>query len=50
VPSRSVPRSSLWSIFAALMTALGLLFAFRSRRSRSEVAEKPQPHVPGGAA
>jgi formate dehydrogenase iron-sulfur subunit len=31
VPSRGVPWSSIWSIFAAAMTALGVLFAFRSR-------------------
>jgi formate dehydrogenase iron-sulfur subunit len=31
VPSRAVPWSSLWSIVAALLTALGLLFAFRRR-------------------
>src|SRR5262249_39539230 len=31
VPSRAVPRSSLWSIFTAILTALGVLFAFRGR-------------------
>ncbi|MCI0457829.1 MAG: 4Fe-4S dicluster domain-containing protein [Gemmataceae bacterium] len=31
VPSRRVPRSALWSIFAALLTALGVLFSFRER-------------------
>jgi formate dehydrogenase iron-sulfur subunit len=31
LPSRSVPRSSLWSILTAIVTALGLLFAFRER-------------------
>ncbi len=35
VPSRSVPLSSMWSIFAALLTALGVLFAFRERRRSS---------------
>src|SRR5262245_47803924 len=50
VPGHGVPRSSLWGIFAALLTALGVLFAFRSRRSRAEVAEKPQAQAPGGAA
>jgi formate dehydrogenase iron-sulfur subunit len=50
VPSRSVPWSSLWSILAALMTALSLLFAFRGRRRNPHPAKKPQPDVPGGAA
>ncbi len=31
LPSRSVLRSSFWGVFAALMTALGALFAFRDR-------------------
>jgi len=31
VPSRSVPRSSLWSIVAAIISGLGVLFAFRER-------------------
>src|SRR6516162_4393349 len=31
VPSRSVPLSAFWGVFAALLTALGALFAFRSR-------------------
>jgi formate dehydrogenase iron-sulfur subunit len=31
LPSRSVPHSAFWGIFAALMTALGALFAFRNR-------------------
>ncbi len=34
LPSRSVPRSALWSILAALLTALGVLFAFRSRTAK----------------
>jgi formate dehydrogenase iron-sulfur subunit len=38
VPSRGVPLSSLWSIFAAILTALGMLFAFRRR-----TAHDPQP-------
>jgi formate dehydrogenase iron-sulfur subunit len=33
LPSRSVPWSSLWSILAAGLTALGLVFAFRERRA-----------------
>jgi formate dehydrogenase iron-sulfur subunit len=32
LPSRSVPWSSLWSIVAACLTGLGLVFAFRERR------------------
>jgi formate dehydrogenase iron-sulfur subunit len=31
VPSRSVPLSSFWSIVTAILTALGVLFAFRER-------------------
>jgi formate dehydrogenase iron-sulfur subunit len=34
LPSRSVPRSSLWSLFTAAFTALGLVFAFRDRTKR----------------
>src|SRR5207245_5529496 len=39
VPSRAVPRSSLWSIVTAILTALGILFAFRGRtRPRAETS------------
>jgi len=31
LPSRSVPRSAFWSVFTALLTALGFVFAFRRR-------------------
>ena len=31
VPSRAVPPSSLWSVLTAIMTGLGVLFAFRGR-------------------
>src|SRR6516225_8481180 len=31
IPSRSVPLSLFWGTFAAILTALGALFAFRSR-------------------
>jgi formate dehydrogenase iron-sulfur subunit len=31
LPSRSVPKSSLWSIFTAFLAALGVVFAFRNR-------------------
>src|SRR4029077_20792877 len=31
LPSRSVPISSLWSMVTAIVTGLGLLFAFRDR-------------------
>src|SRR5712692_257022 len=31
LPSRSVPLSSLWSMLTAIVTGLGLLFAFRDR-------------------
>jgi formate dehydrogenase iron-sulfur subunit len=35
LPSRSVPRSSFWAIFTALLTALGMLFSFRTRTQRA---------------
>jgi formate dehydrogenase iron-sulfur subunit len=53
VPSRGVPRSSLWSIFAALLTALGVLFAFRDRTKRRPAAvpaAPPQSPDPAPAA
>jgi formate dehydrogenase iron-sulfur subunit len=43
LPSRSVPFSSFWSILAAFMTALGLLFCFRNRT-------KPPSSQPGSPA
>jgi formate dehydrogenase iron-sulfur subunit len=62
LPSRSVPRSSLWAIFSALLTGLGVLFAFRSRTKRPsgpQTSSRPQTagaagsgqppqHPPGG--
>jgi formate dehydrogenase iron-sulfur subunit len=44
VPSRRVPASSFWGIFAAIMTALGALFAFRDRTK----AKPPVPAPPSG--
>src|SRR5262249_1821399 len=44
VPSRSVPLSSVWSIVTGFFAALGILFAFRERRSRSGST------TPGGTA
>ena len=38
LPSRSVPRSSLWSILAAILTGLGMLFAFRDRTKERDKA------------
>jgi len=49
LPSRSVPLSSFWGIFAALLTALGTLFAFRSR-TRPRVAGGREVTPPEGAA
>jgi formate dehydrogenase iron-sulfur subunit len=44
LPSRGVSASSLWSIFAALLAALGLLFSFRSRgKGHAAAAEPPSP-------
>jgi formate dehydrogenase iron-sulfur subunit len=34
VPSRAVPPSSLWSVLTAILTGLGVLFAFRGRPNR----------------
>jgi formate dehydrogenase iron-sulfur subunit len=42
LPSRSVPRSSLWSILTAGLTALGVLFAFRDRTRGSRAADAPR--------
>jgi formate dehydrogenase iron-sulfur subunit len=39
LPSRTVPRSSLWAIVTAFLTGLGALFAFRERTR--------QPHAEG---
>ena len=37
LPSRSVLGSSFWGIFASVMTALGVLFAFRDRKRLATV-------------
>jgi formate dehydrogenase iron-sulfur subunit len=39
LPSRSVPRSAFWGIFAALMTGLGMLFSFRERTHQGAATE-----------
>ena len=41
IPSRSVPRSSLLSIFTGALTALALLFSFRSRTQRRPEEVRP---------
>src|SRR5262249_39374526 len=48
LPSRSVPLSAFWGIFASLMMALGALFAFRTRTQREPAAapSPTQPEVP----
>jgi formate dehydrogenase iron-sulfur subunit len=43
LPSRSVARSSFWSIFTAVMTGLGMLFAFRSRTQARPVTSGREP-------
>jgi formate dehydrogenase iron-sulfur subunit len=43
LPSRGVPLSSFWSIFTALLTALGILFAFRGR---TQAKAAPTPAKP----
>lgn len=40
LPSRSVPRSAFWSILTAILTALGMLFAFRERTKQIPESEK----------
>ncbi len=40
LPSRGVFQSALWSIVAAILTALGALFAFRGRTAKPQAAEK----------
>jgi formate dehydrogenase iron-sulfur subunit len=41
VPSRAVPASAFWSIFASIMTALGMLFAFRMRAGERRGSSPP---------
>jgi formate dehydrogenase iron-sulfur subunit len=43
VPSRSVTRSAFWGVFAAIMTGLGFLFAFRQR---TETPPQPAAATP----
>jgi formate dehydrogenase iron-sulfur subunit len=43
LPSRSVPRSSLWAVFAALLTTLGVLFSFRNRTRQPPLTPDPSP-------
>jgi formate dehydrogenase iron-sulfur subunit len=43
LPSRTVPRASLWSIFAAFLTALGVVFAFRNRTRNGHAPAPPGP-------
>jgi formate dehydrogenase iron-sulfur subunit len=50
VPSRSVPLSAFWGIFASLMTALGVLFAFRTRTERAARAAGTPERPPDTAA
>jgi formate dehydrogenase iron-sulfur subunit len=41
VPGRSVIPSAFWSIFASVLTALGMLFAFRSRTQARQAVPSP---------
>lgn len=54
LPSRSVPLSGFWGMFASLLTALGVLFAFRTRTEApvsANGAPAPQPErAPGETA
>ncbi len=42
VPSQSVPASSLWSILTAIVTGLGILFAFRERTTSAETSSQAE--------
>jgi len=48
LPSRSVPPSAFWAIFAALMTALGVLFSFRRRPDDPPAEVSPAAHPTEG--
>ena len=48
LPSRTVPRSSLWSIFTAFLAALGVVFAFRSRTRNGQAPPAAVPPGDGG--
>jgi formate dehydrogenase iron-sulfur subunit len=52
VPSRSVRRTSFWSIFTGLLVALGVLFQFRERKKdpARSASEEPAPVAPAGDA
>ena len=43
LPSRGVPRSSLWAVFTAFLTALGVLFSFRGRAARAADGGEVRP-------
>jgi formate dehydrogenase iron-sulfur subunit len=43
LPSRTVPGSSLWSILAACLTALGMLFCFRNRTRNNPPPAEAKP-------
>ena len=43
LPSRSVPGSSFWAVFAALLTALGMVFSFRRRTVGQASPVTPEP-------
>src|SRR5262249_48516628 len=46
VPSRSVPRSTFWGVFAGLLVALGVLFRFRERGKKAPDPAERCPAVP----
>jgi formate dehydrogenase iron-sulfur subunit len=46
VPSSSVPRSAFWGIFTSILTALGVLFAFRTRTGPVPPAEMTPTGAP----
>lgn len=50
LPSRRVPASSLWSMVTALVTALGMVFAFRDRTKRVHGSAPKAPATSAAAA
>jgi formate dehydrogenase iron-sulfur subunit len=51
LPSRSVQRSAFWAIFTSFLTALGVLFTFRSRtKTRPAGSEVDVPVVPAAGS
>jgi formate dehydrogenase iron-sulfur subunit len=48
LPSKSLPLSSFWAIIGALLTGLGMLFAFRTRTKHPSGRQTPPQRPTGG--